>query len=151
MLDAQKQLAMVLFRELRPDQNHAREMDLARGDQPEQHRKLPGDSGSTSMSKCRVLRHAELVNAEGAKACASALPIDAARLDLGEVCEQRCELMVRASDATARPSKQFGIREMRKSVGRRRHVRIGCIHVEQHTPRFFVLQIRAECSFRVGS
>jgi hypothetical protein len=109
MLDAQKELAMVLFREMRPDQNHAGQVNLARGDLPEQHRKLPRDSGGSSVSERRVLGHAELVDTESAQARAGALPVNAAHLDLRQVCEQRCELVVRASHATACAGKQIGI------------------------------------------
>jgi len=93
-----QQLALIVGREMRPDQQDTGQMDRSFREHLEQHRKLSRQPRRATAPLGLVLRHAQLVDTIRVQGGASALAVDAARFDLAQVCEQLGRERVRTAN-----------------------------------------------------
>jgi hypothetical protein len=85
-----EKLAVIVGREIRREEQQAREMDRSLGQHLEEHGKFPSDARRLGPPLRLVLGKAKLVNAVRVERRAGALTINAAHVDLGEVSEEVC-------------------------------------------------------------
>ena len=91
---------MVLLCEVRPEQQQAREVKFAGSNVLEHHGKSPSDPSRLRSAERGVFGHAKLVLTIGGEARASALAMNATRLDFREVSQERGEQLIGAADQT---------------------------------------------------
>jgi hypothetical protein len=83
--------AIVLFGEVGPEHQEAGEVELAGGNRVQEGGETADEAGGGDAAKGLVFGVAEFVDAVDVEARAGTRPMDAARLDLAEVGEERGE------------------------------------------------------------
>lgn len=113
MLGEQQELAMVLFGEVRCEEDDRGEVQLAVCNVLKDNRKLPSDSGCARAAEGGVLRESQFEHAIHEEAGAGPTAMDAACLDLGEMSEQFGKDLIRSTDEAACAGEQVVVRDMR--------------------------------------
>jgi hypothetical protein len=100
-------------REMWADHEQPRQVQLARGDSVEQFRKFSDHPGRSDAPHGFVFRQSQFVDAVCAQARACPRPVQSARFDLAQVCEQRRKYLVRAPNQRACTREQLHVRKLR--------------------------------------
>jgi hypothetical protein len=101
MLGEREDLDEIVGGDVGTEHQPAREVELTGGNGIEQRGKAAHEASCADAAKGFVFGKAEFVNAIGVEARAGTGAVDAARFDLGEVCEQARQQLVRATDEPA--------------------------------------------------
>ena len=110
-LSSREHLGEVRIREVRSELQESSEMELSSLDRAEEQWKALHEPSRGDAPIGSVLGHPKFINAIGVNARAGASAMDPARLDLGQVCEQRSEDAIRLADEPPRSREQVDIRE----------------------------------------
>jgi hypothetical protein len=95
-------LSVVFLRQVRAEQQDAGEVNLAGRDLVEQNWKFSRDLRRAGATKGFVLGEPKFIDAIRTEGGASAFAVNAARLDFGEMGEQRRAQLIRAADQATR-------------------------------------------------
>ncbi len=109
MFGARQHLDQVLCRQVRAEQQHGREVQLAAGNSVEKLGKASQQPCRAHAPKRRIFRELQLVNAIRVHTGAGAAAMNAARFDLPQVRQQCPQQLIRGTDEPARDRKQLGI------------------------------------------
>jgi hypothetical protein len=96
-------------------------MQLAFGDRIQNRWKSLHQLCRASAARGGILREPKLVNAVRVEARAAARPVEAPRINLCEVLEQRREHLIGLSYQLTRPRQKRFVRDMRQAVTRARN------------------------------
>src|SRR5688572_22899220 len=108
---------MIPFRKVWGEHHDRGKVELAISNLLKDNRKLSSDSGSAGSAKGSVLRETQLVDTVHVEARARAEPMDAPRLDFGEMSQEVREQLVGAPHQTTCAGQQVSIRDLIETVG----------------------------------
>jgi len=111
--------------QVRAEHQQAGEMQLAAGHGVEQRGERFDETRRAGATKGCVFGETQLIDAVRVKASAGLGPMNAPRLDLGEVRQQICEQLVRRTDQATGAGEHLTVRKLRKVVSIEWRVTLG--------------------------